>query len=79
MSKFYFIAHRPGIMVKTVHGTSTVPGSKVYGPYRSEETMLPHLERAVARMRGNGGAIEVLEVEADPEHPEGHSDLADLF
>ena len=37
--------------------------------------MLPHLERAVLRLRGNGGAIEVREVEDDPEHPE----LADWF
>lgn len=70
MSKFYFVAHREGIRVKTVYGTTTVPGSKVHGPYKSEEDMMPHLERAGMNLRGNGSAIEVLEIEDDTEHPE---------
>lgn len=70
MSKFYFVSHRAGVKVKTIHGTSTVPGSKVHGPYKSEADMMPHLERAVCLLRGNGGVVKVIEVEDDAAHPE---------
>ena len=69
MSEFYFVSHRAGTKVKTIHGTSTVPGSKVHGPYKSEADMMPHLERVLTSV-GGGGVVKVIEVEDDAAHPE---------